>query len=284
MRKGSTVMPRSAPPFRTARPLLALCLLLALFGQLIAQLGQPFVPARARAGRSYLFLSPNTDDNLSLNEAVGRLGEPAQAHYRTLTADILRGLGVPYARVHDAVGDWSGGVENSLLAVVDCPTDAATLRCAAALFGLHAEQKAVLAFHADAAGTDVLAVLDLPRRSLAEVRQLLDEHGLRDRTIVPHDSGCRVVLLDEGGRQAVALARIGRTPGARLAAHCGRALAVAAQSRDLARRRFHEVIRAHAPTARLARAAGTPAVGVAGSCVSVTPPSAPRCPGRARWR
>ena len=58
------------------------------------------------AGPSYLFLSSNTDDHLTLVEASRRLASPVQLRYHRVAGDILQRLGVKDAKVHDAVGDW----------------------------------------------------------------------------------------------------------------------------------------------------------------------------------
>src|SRR5262245_51255791 len=87
-------------------------------------------PASAPAppAPAYLFLSPNTDHGLPLPEAARRLRSPAQERSRRLAAEILRQVGAPRAAVVNAVGDWSDGAENSLLAVVPDPPDRAALR------------------------------------------------------------------------------------------------------------------------------------------------------------
>src|SRR5205823_5452536 len=111
-------------------------------------------PAPAPVGSACLLLSPNVDDGLDLAEARRRLRSPEHARYRRLAGDILDDLGIRRHQVHDALGEWQGGVENSLLVGLVGPADPGTLACAAACFGLAAQQKAVLAFHADPAGPD----------------------------------------------------------------------------------------------------------------------------------
>jgi hypothetical protein len=148
--------------------------------------------------------------------------------------------------VHDAIGDWSDGVENSLLVVLPGPTCPDVLRCAAAWFGLEAEQQVVLAFHPDPTGPDVLAMLDLKGWPVGQARRLLDRHGVRDRTILPRGQGCRVVLLDEAGRHARHIDQLARLPGARVARQTGR-------GEVLVRQRYHEVIRASGLVSRLER-------------------------------
>ncbi len=198
LRKGGPVMPRFALPSHI-RSLLVLSLVLAAGTFLPGGVApEPLAPT----GPSYLFLSPNIDDHLSLAEVSRRLGSPMHKHYHQLAGDILRQLGVNDLQVHDAFGDWGDGVENSLLVVLPA-AEPQTLRCAAAWFGLLAQQKAVLAFHPDPAGPDLLTTLDLAGYELAAARLLLDQHGVHDRTILVH------------------AARLpGRCPGRRLIGRC----------------------------------------------------------------
>jgi hypothetical protein len=222
------------------RSLLALTLLLAICAAL-PSVGSTLSPYPS--GPSYLFLSPNTDDHLSLVEASRRLRSPVQQRYHSLAGDIVRKLGVANAEVHDSVGDWGEGVENSLLVILPV-ADPETLRCAAAWFGLLAEQKAVLAFHPDPAGTDVLTILDLPGHDLAMARHLLDLHGVRDRTLLTQAWGCRVVIVATG-TPAGALREVARDSRGRLRSWAGRGESLAGSTRLQARQRYTEVIHAY---------------------------------------
>lgn len=191
---------------------------------------------------AFLFLSPNTDDGLSLDESVRRLGSPVQVRCRKLATDILGDLGVRGVVVHDAIGDWSEGVENSLLVVLPRGSDSHTLRAAAAGFGLLAEQKAVLAFHTHPRGDDVLVILDVPG-SLTSVRDVLDRHGIRERTILVGPRSCRVVILDEGGRQRGALRRMTEALNGVVSWQNGESESLAGATRAEARERYREVLR-----------------------------------------
>jgi hypothetical protein len=244
-------MSRSVAP-RCAVGLLALAVVLA--GLLVPA---PHA-APAQDGSAYLFLSANTDENLSPAEALRRLRSNEQAVFRQLAGDILRQVGAARADVVDAVGDWSDGAENSLLAVVPVPPDLATLRYAAAWFGLLAGQKGVLAFRPGNGGPDGLATLDVPGRDLARLRQALDAHGIEARTIVPTAAGQRVVVFDEGGRWRGRLERLGRWCGVPVRVTAGTGAYVGEQSRGLARQKYRELIAAYenSPARRKYRPAG----------------------------
>lgn len=195
-------------------------------------------PAR---GPALLFFSSNTDDGLSLRQAVDRMNGPAHERARTLAGKVLRDLSAGPALVHDAIGDWEGGVENSLLVVLPRSPDADTLRRAAAWFGLIGDQKAVLAFRPERGGRDVLATLVVPG-TLSEVRDQLTLQGVHDRTILVEAAGCRVIVVIEGDRYAdlaLAAARMNAT----IERQAGRSELLAAPTRDEARKRYHEVLR-----------------------------------------
>src|SRR5262249_29472561 len=147
--------------------------------------------------------------------------------------DILDRVGAPRRRVEDALGDWSDGVENSLLVSLPGAPDPATVRYVAAWFGLLADQKAVLTFN-PAAGPDALAVLDV-RADLVALRQALARHGVCSRTIVPGRSGHRVIVCDQGGHAADHLRRLGQLYGAEVRRTPGTAAWVGQPSRGQAR-------------------------------------------------
>src|SRR4051794_5896167 len=114
-----------------------LLLLAALLGGLSVAVAQSTArrPEAPPAHPACLFLSPNIEDGLSLAESLRRLDSRDQAQSRELAHSILQRLGVPGGEVHNALGEWSEGVENSLLVVVPDAIDIRTLRCAAAWFG-----------------------------------------------------------------------------------------------------------------------------------------------------
>jgi hypothetical protein len=200
--------------------------------------------ASRQAGPAYLFLSPNTDENLSPAEATLRLRSPEQACFRQLAGDILRQVGAQ-VHVEDAIGDWSDGVENSLLVVVPTPPDLWTLRYAAAWFGLLAEQKGVLVFRPAAGGPDELAILNVAERDLARLRRALDDHGISSRTIVRTATGQRVVILDEGRRWHRNVERLAQWYNTPVRVTTGTGACVAEESSSRARQKYRKLIAAY---------------------------------------
>jgi hypothetical protein len=225
-------------------PIRRLCAL-ALLLSALAAVG--LLPTAARqsaarpAGPDYLLFSPNTSENLNLEAARQQLASPEHGRFRRLAGGILDELGVRGHQTHDALGEWRDGVENSLFVELPAGTDPATLHFAAATFGLAARQKAVLAFHADPAGDDLLAVIDLRERSLAGVRALLDGYGFPDRTLLPHRGGWRVVLVAPRDRRA----ELESIPAVSYRLEAGRAVLLGELTRDGASERYRELIRAN---------------------------------------
>jgi hypothetical protein len=215
---------------------------------------RPAPPSQV-AGPACLLLSPNVDDGLDLAEARRRLHTPEHARYHQIAGEILQTLGAGRHRIRDGLGEWQGGVENSLVVELPGPADPGTLSCAAACFGLLARQKAVLAFHADPNGPDALVTVDMPGRSLDEVRRLLDRHGLPERTLLPDEAGWRAVVLVPAER-SLTLAGV---PGVRLHVQAGRGVLLGEPTRARASERYRQVIRAYQarrpvpPLARLER-------------------------------
>lgn len=194
------------------------------------------------SGTAILFLSSNTEEGLTLEESLRRLAAPPQQQSRHLATAILRKLGAGPVLVHDALGDWEGAVENSMVVELPDAPDHATLRWAAAWFGLLARQKAVLAFRSDPTGDDLLLVLHVPGL-LQEVRDLLDGHAIHDRTILLEADRCRVLILDEGGARHRQLQAIAQQAKAHLISQRGRCEILAAPTREEAGKHYRAILR-----------------------------------------
>lgn len=200
------------------------------------------VPATINGGPALLFFSANTEEGLSLREAIDRIGDPNHTRVRHLAAKVMRDLSAGPALVHDTIGDWEDGVENSLLVELPRSAHPATLRQAAAWVGLIGDQKAVLAFRPDVRGSDVLVMMVVPG-TLQEVRDTLTRHGVHDRTILVEADGCRVYIVADGGEEYAAVAAAALKMNAAMEARPGRSELLAGPTRDEARRRYQEVIR-----------------------------------------
>jgi hypothetical protein len=189
----------------------------------------------------WLFFSANTRQGLTFDDSVRLLRSPAQRHGRLLVPGLLEDLGLPSAGIHDAIGDWEGGVENSLMVHLPHIRDAATLRYAAAWLGLACRQQAVLIFHAREDDGDRLTTIDV-RASIGQVRRALDGLGILDRTLVATNGGCRVIVVDPQGRRQGRLEQAARTLKGRMVSQPGRCEMLAGSTPDAATRRYRDAM------------------------------------------
>src|SRR5262249_28509266 len=98
--------------------------------------------------------------------------------------------------------------------------------------------------HSDPGGPDALVSVEMPGRSLAEVRQLLDQHGLPERTLLPDRTGWRAVVLVPAERSLT----LTGVPGVRLRVQAGCGVLLGEPTRARASERYRQVIRAYQAT------------------------------------
>jgi hypothetical protein len=177
--------------------LLLLALLLACAGEGFSQQSNSLEArdAGAQSGRSYLFVSPNTSENLTLKEALRKLNSPEEIALILDGRSLACRLGLK-ARIAKTIGSWTGGVEHStLLRIV---TDEQAVRYADAWLGKRARQKSVLYFQKRATGASRMYVLTARRRgrSLSLIAKILDRSGVANRTLVPFAHRTLIYVVD----------------------------------------------------------------------------------------
>lgn len=144
---------------------------------------------------NYGFVSPNTRDDLKLDDAVRGMQSAEEL-------DLIRkaqSLGcVVKTRITTAraLGSWSDGAEHSVLLRTN--TDEPTLRYLMSRLGRDANQKAVIYFHPTSDGTARIYVLQPPSRlrNLNSISTALERAGISFRTLVPGKGGTRVYVID----------------------------------------------------------------------------------------
>jgi len=152
-------------------------------------------PRETRKANSYLFVSPNTRENLTIREAIARLS--SREEQRLIDEAVLVTCRLHLAaRVQRAVGSWSDGAQHST--VLRASADVATLRYAASWLGKSARQKTVLYFHRSLSGGARMYLLFVPRgnRDMAAVAAELDADGLANRTLVPRKMRMVIYVVD----------------------------------------------------------------------------------------
>lgn len=151
--------------------------------------------ATQRSGQksdSYTFVSPNTRENLSLEEALKLLNSREELKLLN-NIQSLSGCLRLRSSVRKAIGNFSDGAEHAALLQVF--TDRSTQRYAGARLGKFARQKTVLLFRQDDAGAGRMYVLRirLGKRTLRSISNTLDSNGVPFRTLVP-GKGRRVFI------------------------------------------------------------------------------------------
>ena len=145
----------------------------------------PGVPEEAgQKAVSYTFVSPNTRENLTLEEAIRLLNSREELNLLNHIRRLSRCLRLKPSTMK-AIGSSTDGAEHAALFRVF--TDEATLRYADARLGKLARQKTVLLFRQDASGAARMYVLRLRlgKRTLKSVSKTLDRNGVPFRTLVP---------------------------------------------------------------------------------------------------
>jgi uncharacterized protein YdeI (BOF family) len=175
--------------------LLALLLLASAGSGSAQQSGLPRAPDAGEKARSYLFVSPNTRENLTLKEVLLRLNSPEEIGLivagRTLACRLnLR------ARISKTIGSWTDGVEHSTLVMIKA--DEATARYADAWLGQRARQKSVLYFQRRAMGSARMYVLSTRggKRGLASIAGILNRNAIENRTLVPGGQRTLIYVID----------------------------------------------------------------------------------------
>ena len=152
---------------------------------------------REKPALSYLFISPNTHEGLTLNDALINLASPEESAIISQIKDAGCRLGLRPV-VFKSIGSWSDGAEHST--VSRTTTDTETLRYLSARLGNFARQKMVLTFHRDHSGSARLYVVRLNRRrSITAATRELDRDQIPNRTIVPLRSQLRIYIVDLTG-------------------------------------------------------------------------------------
>ncbi len=155
----------------------------------------PAVLAQQQKSLNYGFVSPNTKENLKLEDAVAGMNSAEEANLVRKSVNL--GCVVrTQIRAYKALGSWSDGAEPSVMLRV--ASDEPTVRYLMSRLGRDARQKSILYFHPRPAGSADLYTLQprKPIRNLASLANTLERAGIAFRTIVPLKSGTWIYVVD----------------------------------------------------------------------------------------
>ena len=144
---------------------------------------------------NYAFVSPNTRENLKLEDAIKGMNSTEETQLR-MKAINLSCVVSSRIRAYKALGAWSDGAEHSVMVRVH--SDPATLRYLMSRMGRDAKQKYVIYFHPQPGGPDDFYVLRVQRRArdLVALSNTLQQAGIPFRTLVPQGNTTIVYIID----------------------------------------------------------------------------------------
>lgn len=208
---------------------------------LILLLGWATTVAAQQKAFNYGIVSPNTRENLKLEEAIKGMGsaEEVQLHRQAINLScVIRSR----VRAFRALGSWSDGAEPSILFRVQ--SDEATLRYLLSRMGRDAEQKYVIYFHPQPKGEADLYTLRLRRRarSLITLTNALEQAGIPFRTIVPAGETTTVYIIDLDRDLHDKILAAARKLRARVSQQAGNAALFGDDQRPQARVKFEQEI------------------------------------------
>ena len=197
----------------------------------------------AQTASNYGFVSPNTKENLKLDDAIRGMNSREET---TLVKQSINMGCVVRSRIRAfrSLGSWTDGAEHSVMIRVE--SDEPTVRYVLSRLGRDAQQKSILYFHPQAAGTADLYTLKphRPIRNLAALAQSLDRAGIEFRTLVPLKSGTWIYIVDVKRELRAKVMDATKRLHARVSAQTGNAVFVGDDDqRDEAKVVFNEEIR-----------------------------------------
>jgi hypothetical protein len=198
--------------------------------------------AAAQTSLNYGFVSPNTKENLKLDDAIAGLNSREET--QLVRKSINLGCVVrTQIRAYKALGSWSDGAEHSVMLRVE--SDEPTVRYLMSRLGRDARQKSILYFHPRATGAAELYTLQ-PRRPLRNLKTLaktLDSAGIAFRTLVPLKSGTWIYVVDLKRDLRDEVMAAAKKLGARVRSQRGNAAFVGDDQAQQAQAVFNEEIR-----------------------------------------
>lgn len=202
---------------------------------------------------SFGFVSPNTEENLTFQDAYQRLNSPQQQETIQKAQNFVNQVFVGGGKVTSAVGDWKDGAENS--AVVEVTgQNKNLLDYAMATLGKQLNQKAVLSFTHDDNGKDALWTIHTGQ-DIQSVRNQLDVAGVNFRTLVPEQGGTTIHIFDSGTEMADKIGAVAQKLKGQIEVASGTGDFIGGDSREEAQKQYDKVISGYQKT-RTVRANG----------------------------
>lgn len=222
------------PLFRTIPRSLLLLLLLTWTSAVYAQ--------QANTAVAYGFVSPNTSENLRLDQAIKgmRSREETELRNKALNLSCVVRTRIEAFR---ALGSWRDGAEHSVM--VRFKGDEATMRYVLSHLGRDAQQKYVIYFHPQPDGeADLYALRSRAGApNLVALTTALERAGIPFRTIVPLKQTTVVYIIDLDRTLREKIMAAAQTLRARVTTQPGKAQLFGDDERERAKTVFEQDIK-----------------------------------------
>jgi hypothetical protein len=196
------------------------------------------------AAVAYGFVSPNTSENLKLEQAIKGMNSREETELRRKAINLSCVVRTKiYA--YRALGSWNDGAEPSVM--VRVKGDEATLRYVLSRMGRDAQQKYVIYFHPQPGGDVDLYTLR-PRtgaRNLVALTKALERAGIPFSTMVPLKQTTTVYIIDLDRDLREKILNAARTLRARVTAEPGKAKLFGDDLRQRAKTVFEQDIKTY---------------------------------------
>jgi hypothetical protein len=213
-----------------------LLLVLAWTGTVAAQQNQKSL--------NYGFVSPNTSENLKLEQAIKGMNSPAETELRKKAINFTCVVRAK-VRAFRALGSWSDGAEHSVMLQVNSDED--TFRYVLSRMGRDAQQKYVIYFHPQPGGAaDLYTVRPRSgRQNIVTLTKELERAGIPFRTLVPLKSTIAIYIIDLDRDLREKILNAARILRARVSFQTGRAKLFGDDERQRARTVFEQDIKSY---------------------------------------
>ena len=190
----------------------------------------------------YGFVSPNTSENLKLEQAIKGMNSAEEIALRNKAINMSCVVRVRI-RAFKALGSWSDGAEHSVM--VRFNSDEPTLRYVLSRMGRDARQKYVIYFHPQPGGSADLYTLR-PRagaRNLVALTTALERAGIPFRTLVPLNGTTNIYIIDLDRDLRAKILEAARRLRARITQETGNAKLFGDDQREKAKTVFEQDIK-----------------------------------------
>lgn len=180
-------------------PIVVLLLILLAGLSLVVQGQERYELKPGTRSISYGFVSPNTREDLKLDDAIRNLHSAEEVRIIQETRYVACRVGFQ-PPINKSLGNWADGAENAL--IFRMHADEPTMRYAVASVGKTWRQKTVLYFRTQAGGNGRMYLISIRQRgrglgsTARAVSKTLDSVGVSYRTLVPLKSRMLVYIVD----------------------------------------------------------------------------------------